>query len=173
MPDMILRPATTADTRALSRLGTDSFVAAFGHLYAEEDLNGFLAETHSPQAIARELSRRDARYCLAETDGGLAGYCKLVLACGWPEHARGQNPIELKQLYAAPGTTGRGVGTALMAWVLDQARAHGADEIQLSVWNENTGAQRFYARHGFTRLADITFRVGSQTDHEFLFARPV
>jgi diamine N-acetyltransferase len=43
--------------------------------------------------------------------------------------------------------------------------------MQLSVWSGNVDAQRFYARHGFAKVADVTFRVGAQIDHEFLLAR--
>ena len=45
--------------------------------------------------------------------------------------------------------------------------------MQLSVWSGNDGAQRFYARHGFAKVADVTFRVGEQIDEEFLFARMI
>ena len=38
------------------------------------------------------------------------------------------------------------------------------------MWSGNDGAQRFYARYGFARVADITFNVGEQVDDEFLFA---
>jgi len=79
--------------------------------------------------------------------------------------------VELKQLYTAPDKTGSGIGAALMEWAEAQARQFGADEIQLSVWSGNHGAQRFYARHGFAKVADTEFWVGSQRDEEFLFAR--
>ena len=52
-----------------------------------------------------------------------------------------------------------------------EAAARGADEVQLSVWSGNHGAQKFYARYGFSKVADITFLVGEQMDEEFLFAR--
>lgn len=168
---MILRPATPDDIPALSRLGIESFVAKFGHLYRPEDLAGFLEETHSPTAIAAELANPSRLYRLAERDGALAGYCKLSLACGWPEYARGHRVIELKQLYTAPAATGQGIGAALMDWAMAEAAERGADEIQLSVWSENFGAQKFYARHGFIKMAGITFRVGEQLDDEFLFAK--
>jgi ribosomal protein S18 acetylase RimI-like enzyme len=58
-----------------------------------------------------------------------------------------------------------------MDWIMDHARARGADEVQLSVWSGNPGAQRFYARYGFSKVADIHFMVGSHRDEEFLFAR--
>lgn len=87
-----------------------------------------------------------------------------------PEHARGRRTIELKQLYTAPDTTGGGIGGLLMEWALGWARAHGTDEIQLSVWSRNFDGQRFYTRYGFEKVADVSFRVGEQLDEEFLFS---
>ncbi|MDE2596197.1 MAG: GNAT family N-acetyltransferase [Sphingomonadales bacterium] len=170
MTDLILRPATPADVPALSQLGIDSFVAKFGHMYRPEDLSAFLAEVHSEPAVAGEVADAAKLYCLAERDGRLVAYAKLGLACGWPEHARGTKVIELKQLYTAPDALGGGLGKALMDWAMAEARARGCDEMQLSVWSGNDGAQRFYARYGFERVADITFNVGEQVDEEFLFA---
>ena len=56
-----------------------------------------------------------------------------------------------------------------MRWALDEARAWGADAIQLSVYSENHGAQKFYRRYGFDKVADIDFWVGNHRDDEFLF----
>jgi ribosomal protein S18 acetylase RimI-like enzyme len=64
--------------------------------------------------------------------------------------------------------TGFGVGATLMEWALAEARALGRDAVQLSVWSENYAAQRFYARYGFAKIADISFMVGSHRDEEFL-----
>ena len=170
---LLLRPALPADAPALAALGRDSFVAKFGTMYRPEDLAVFLAQMHSDVVVSREIANPQARYCLVERDGALAAYCKLGLACGWPEHARGSHAIELKQLYTAAGATGGGIGSALMDWVLAEARAVGADEIQLSVFSGNTDAQRFYHRYGFAKVADIHFWVGEQRDDEFLFARMI
>lgn len=170
---LTLRPATPADAPALARLGADSFVAKFGHLYRPEDLAGFLAESHGEATVAGQIADPGMRVMLAERDGRLAGFCKLVMACGWPEHARGQRGIELKQLYTDAAATGQGIGARLMERALEEAARFGADEIQLSVYSENPGAQKFYARYGFVQVADIHFMVGEQRDEEFLFARMV
>jgi ribosomal protein S18 acetylase RimI-like enzyme len=154
---VILRPALPADAAALAALGRDSFVAKFGAMYRPQDLATFLAQMHSDEVVAREIASPQARYCLAERDGALVGYCKLGLACGWPEHARGSNAI----------------GAALMQWALAEAAALGADEIQLSVWSGNSDAQRFYHRYGCAKVADTHFWVGEQRDDEFLFARMI
>jgi diamine N-acetyltransferase len=165
------RPVRPDDAAALARLGAESFVVKFGALYQPEDLAAYLDEAHSPAAVHAEIASPARLYRLAEDGGALVGYCKLGLVSGFPEHARGARPIELKQLYTAPLRTGQGIGAALLGWALAEARERGFDEMQLSVWSGNVDAQRFYARHGFAKVADVTFRVGAQIDHEFLLAR--
>jgi diamine N-acetyltransferase len=171
MPERVtVRRGAPEDAATLAELGGASFKATFAHLYRVEDLEHFLAETHSAEVVAAQLSSPTVAYFVAERDGQPLGYGKLVLACGWPEHARGRNVVELKQLYTAPGAAGQGIGAALMDAILAEARSRGADEMQLSVWQENHGAQRFYARYGFEQVAEIHFKVGEQLDEEFLFA---
>lgn len=167
---MDLREAVPDDAAELAALGARSFTAKFGDLYCAEDLAGFLADSHSEAAVAREIADPAMPVMLALVDGRIAAFCKLKLACGWPEHARGRKVIELKQLYTDPDVIGRGLGGKLMEWALASARADGADEIQLSVYSDNADAQRFYARYGFGKVADTYFMVGQQRDHEFLFA---
>lgn len=171
---MDLRLALPDDAEALAELGRRSFCDKFAHLYRPEDLAAFLAQAHAPEKVAAEIADPAMRIMLACDEAGeLAGFCKLALRCGWPEHARAASAIELKQLYTDPARTGRGIGARLMDWALDAAREHGAGEIQLSVFSDNPGAQKFYARYGFEKVADIHFMVGAQRDAEFLYARLV
>lgn len=166
---MILRPATLADAPALARLGADTFVAAFGHLYRPEDLAAFLAEVHDPEAVAREIAGDECTHRLVEVEGSLVAFCKLRYPTKFGEYTDARDPIELGQLYALPGHTGSGIGARLMDWALAHAREHGHDAVLLSVYAENFGAQRFYGRYGFGKIADITFRVGEHIDPEFLY----
>jgi diamine N-acetyltransferase len=168
---MILRPALPSDAPALAALGRDSFVAAFGHLYKPEDLQAFLDEHRTVDAYRRALDNPAKRVQLAEADGALAAYCLIVLGQHFEERPepRPANPVFVSQLYCAPGMAGRGLGAALMDWTIAEARAAGADALQLSVFSENLGAQRFYRRYGFAHVADIDFWVGNHRDHEFLY----
>lgn len=168
---MILRPATVADAETLSRLATDSFVAAFGHLYRPEDLHAFLGENRSAERYRADLADPAKRVRIAEVDGAPAGYCLIVFGQAFAERPdpKPGKPVFLSQLYCLPAMTGRGIGAALMHWALAEARAWGADAVQLSVFSENGGAQRFYQRLGFRHVADIAFWVGSHRDAEFLY----
>lgn len=170
MSDFTLRPATPEDTEALATLSRESFCAAFAHLYREDDLRDFLVSAYAPEMIAAQIADPKRLYCLAVAeDGALLAYCKLVLESEYSQHSDARNPLGLGQLYTAPGMTGSGLGAALMEWALEEARERDCDAVQLSVWSENYGAQRFYQRYGFAKIADIDFWVGSHRDDEFLY----
>ena len=166
---MILRPASLDDVPALAALGRDSFCAAFEDLYRPQDLAAFLEEVYAEQAVAEEVAAPEYIHRLAEDDTGLVGYCKLRQPSWYAEHSDAKNPIALGHLYTAPDKTGSGIGAALMEWALAEARERGCDAVQLSVYSENFGGQRFYQRYGFAKIADIGFWVGEQRDAEFLY----
>jgi ribosomal protein S18 acetylase RimI-like enzyme len=108
------------------------------------------------------------RIAIAEAGGAMAGYALIHWPSDFQSESDAFHPLALHQLYCAPAMTGQGTGAALMEWALAQARALGCDAVQLSVWSENFAAQRFYARHGFSKIADIGFMVGSHRDDEYL-----
>ena len=166
---MILRPASLDDVSALAALGRDSFCAAFEHLYRPEDLSTFLEQVFSDKAVAEEVVGDRYTHHLACDEKGLAGFCKLKSPSDYGEYSDAKNPVALGQLYTEPARTGLGIGAKLMDWALTEARQRGHDAVQLSVYSENYGAQRFYERYGFAKIADIGFWVGQQRDAEFLY----
>lgn len=165
-----LRPARPDDAAAVARLGHDSFVAAFGHLYRAEDLNAFLASAYTTDKVAGEIANPAYLHCLAVDEAGaLGGFLKMSAPSCFAEHSDAARPIALHQLYCDPARTGEGIGAMLMDWAIAAAKARQHDAVQLSVWAENFGAQRFYQRYGFGKIADIDFWVGNHRDDELLY----
>ena len=170
---MNLRHANAADVPALVDLSRASFTDAFGHLYDLCDLAAFLDVHRAPEKFAADIASPDASVMLAEEGDELIGYCVAFFGErfeGRPE-PQPSNPCMLSQLYCAHEATGRGIGAAFMEAVIAEARERGCDAIQLSVYSENFGAQRFYERYGFTKVANIDFWVGNHRDDEFLLER--
>lgn len=168
---ILLRAATPEDATALAALGRDSFCAAFAHLYRPEDLSSFLEDCYSVGAVAQEIAEPKYIHRLAVDDrtDALAGFCKMKYPSDYTDHSDAKNPIALGQLYTDPARTGEGIGAMLMDWALGVARAGEHDAVQLSVWSENFGAQKFYQRYGFAKIDDIFFMVGTHRDDEFLY----
>lgn len=168
---MNLREATPSDVPELVTVGRQSFIDAFGHLYKADDLQSFLDEWRSPERFAAIVSDPQSHLVVAELGGAIAGYCLTVIGKDFSERPdpKPKRPAMLSQLYCMQSATGRGTGAALLENALAEARSHGCDAIQLSVYAENFGAQRFYQRYGFAKVADIDFWVGNHRDDEFLY----
>lgn len=170
-----LRPACLDDAKALAQLGRNSFCAAFAHIYRDEDLNAFLQSCYSEAVVAEEIADDACIHQLAcdegenHAGGRLTGFCKLWYPSGYADYSDAKNPIGLGQLYCDPARIGEGIGAQLMDWAFAEARSRKCDAIQLSVYSENFGAQKFYQRYGFAQIADIHFMVGKHRDEEFLY----
>ncbi len=166
-----IRRATHADAELLAELGAATFVETFGHLYTAEDLRAFLDESHAVAAYAKTLANPDYALWLVERDGRAIGYAQAG-PCGLP-HAdvRGEDG-EIKRLYIRADAQNSGCGRALMDAVMTWLLRDSPRQLWLSVWSENLGAQRFYARYGFTFASEYEFIVGAQRDREFIYRRP-
>jgi GNAT superfamily N-acetyltransferase len=85
---------------------------------------------------------------MVEEDGELLGFS----ACGESRDDDAQPSVgEVRSLFVAAGHWGRGVGSALMAAVVDSLRERGCTEATVWSFAANERANRFYETHGFTR----------------------
>lgn len=165
-----IRRATPADAAALASLGAQTFIEAFGHLYRPDDLRAFLEQRHSEAAYARVLADPDHALWLAERGGRAIGYAQAG-PCGLPHPEAKPEHGELKRLYVLAGERNSGTGGKLFAEALRWLERDGPRTLWISVWSENHGAQRFYARHGFGFAGEYAFMVGAQRDREFMYRR--
>ena len=129
LTDVVLRPATPADAPAMADLHVDC---------REANVGSMPPMVHDRETTHRWMQQRvegESTAWVAEVDDRLVGY--LVLTGDW-----------LDDLFLAPGSTGHGVGTAL----LEVAKAERPDGFCLWVFETNEGARRFYRRHGLVEL---------------------
>jgi GNAT superfamily N-acetyltransferase len=123
---LTLRPAEADDIDALVRVHLASRAAAAmpPGVHPEHEVRAWLTERH----------RRDEIW-VAEVDRGIAAYARM-------------SETWLDDLYVAPEHAGHGIGSAL----LDVAKAQRPDGFCLWVFEMNTPARGFYARHGLVEL---------------------
>ena len=157
------RDGQPGDGKAVADLFRESFIATFGHLYAAEDLDAFLAGL-TTEAFEQELANPDFAFRLVEDDGALAGFAKLG-----PDNLPGEklaDTIELYQLYVLEPWKGMGVARELMDWTIAEARRRGAKHLTLTVYIDNHRARRFYEKHGFEEVGKYVFIVGNHADDD-------
>ncbi|MBZ9817520.1 GNAT family N-acetyltransferase [Mesorhizobium sp. CA7] len=121
--NILLRPAIASDAAAIAKLMRAS-VNAFD----------WMPVLHTPEEdlfFIRDILLPEQQVAVAETAECIVGF---IAAKGeWVE-----------QLYLDPAWTGQGIGSRLLA----QATA-GIPVVKLHCFQANTGARRFYERHGF------------------------
>lgn len=166
----VIRRAVADDAQALSRIAVATFTETFGHMYPDEDLQDFLRTHYAVDACARLLADESHAVWLVEDDGTAVGHA-LAGPCGLPHPEATPGDGELKRLYLLKAAQNGGWGARLFEAALAWLERDGPRRIWISVWSGNVGAQRFYARWGFAKVAEYEFPVGRVRDHEFMFRR--
>ena len=83
-------------------------------------------------------------YVVAEDAAEVVGYAGLLVST---------DTADVQTLAVAPGRQRQGLGAALLAALVDEARRRGARELLLEVRADNAPALRLYGRHRFEQIA--------------------
>jgi ribosomal-protein-alanine N-acetyltransferase len=93
-----------------------------------------------------ELAERETRhYLVVERNGVVKAYGGL---CSYAPHE-----AYIQTIGVASALQGKGIGTALLIALLDEARRRGVARVDLVVRADNDSARRLYERHGFVDIA--------------------
>jgi 6-phosphogluconolactonase len=128
--EMLLRPATTSDSGEVAEVWLAAFAATydFPHAHTDDEVRSWIRD---------ELVPGSETWLAIDPDGSIAGF--MALGSDLLDH-----------LYVRPDRTGRGIGSRFVG-LAKSLRPAGLD---LYTFQVNTGARRFYERHGF-RVVDV------------------
>jgi GNAT superfamily N-acetyltransferase len=136
-------------------LGDDDDVDQLGRLIraAYLSLPGYPKDDEYEAHLADiEGRRRDTVVIVAELDGRLVGCLTYVagIVNGHVDHGD-PDAATFRYFGVDPAAQGRGVGDAMVRWVIDRTRADGKRRILIHTLDVMRGAQRLYERLGFVR----------------------
>lgn len=171
-PALSVRRVAAADAAALADLAARTFFDAFGDSHDPANMAVYLATEFSPERVAAEIADPATTFLVAWREGRAVGYAKLIAGPA-PACVTGPRPFELSRLYVEQGLLARGVGGALMAACLDEARRGGFATLWLGVWEPNARARRFYAKWGFREVGIKPFPFGDEMQEDLVLERPV
>lgn len=112
--------------------------------------SSFEEEVHKPLSLseARLAPSGREKFWGAVTDGGTGALVGMVGLDRDPRR-HCQHKGTVVAMYVAPQWTGHGLGRALLAAVLQEARAAGLERLVLTVTRGNQAAEQLYQRVGF------------------------
>jgi diamine N-acetyltransferase len=162
--------AVDGDAPVLAALAARTFFEAFAADNNPDDMRAHLASAYTPALQLAQIRDPSIDTLLVRIDTGAPiGYAQLragQIANGVPA----QGSIELWRFYVDMPWHGRGIAHTLMDAAKARARQRGASTLWLGVWERNARAQAFYRKHGFRKVGNHIFVVGSdpQTDDVML-----
>lgn len=162
-----IREAFEEDAEVLSALGAETFTGTFGHFYSRENLDKFLTKGHSVE-VYRKLARDpESGVWIAEDESGKGVGYAVAGPCALPVPDLPAHSGELARLYLLKEAQGTGLGARLLETALDFLRDR-FEHVYLSVYRDNTTAQRLYQRYGFVKIHDYFYMVGDHADPEWI-----
>jgi GNAT superfamily N-acetyltransferase len=139
---VIIRRAEERDVRSIvDLLAADQLGATRDGVRAAEDLAPYQRAFH---AIDRDSAHLLA---VAEADAQIVATFQLSFLPGLAR--RGALRAQIEAVRVRADYRGRGLGEALMAWAIDEARRRGCAIVQLTSDKSRLAAHRFYGRLGF------------------------
>ena len=165
-----LQRAGAADAEALALVAAATFLETYHALIGMADILAHVAERCSPTTFAQGIDDPEAAvFCaMVEETGVPLGFAVLTP----PDFPIPLTPddIELRRIYTLAAAQGQGVGPALLAAALAEARARAKRRMLLGTHPENSRAQRFYEREGFTLAGRRRFRIGNRVFDDPVYA---
>ena len=138
---VVFRLAKRADLRAIVRMLADDDLGSQRERYEEPLPEAYI--------MAFEQIERDVNHelIIAELNGEVIGTLQLMFlsSISFQGGLRAQvESVRVDKLYQ-----GRGIGSDMMKWAIEQAQERGAHIVQLTTHQSRADAHRFYERLGF------------------------
>ena len=138
-----VRTAGLRDLEAISRLLGETWHATYDGIYGAERVAEITGTWHSVDALKSRLGKLNAEFVVGD-DGERLGGTAFAAAAG-PDG----KTVVLHQLYVHPDCQGSGLGSALLAEIIESFPQ--AERLRLEVEEANEPAIRFYRAKGFTK----------------------
>ena len=171
MADFSVRDAEPRDARAIAYVQTCTWQVVYAHIFPGDRLTAISDERRAEwwrQTISDRASRTHT--LVVDDAAEVAGFASLG-----PAREDGPDRQDLGELYAIyvlPEASGRGIGQALMAEVLNRLRSEGFAEAILWVLEDNPRTRLFYEQAGWrfdggvkeeeilaTRVREVRYRI--------------
>lgn len=165
-----LHDAGPDDAARLAEFGARTFFESFAAQNTPEDMRRHLESAWAPEKQLAELRNPDIDTLIARDPRGQWMAFAQLRAGKVSDGVPAQGSIELWRFYVDKPWHGQGVAGSLMSAAKQRALKRGANSLWLGVWERNERAKAFYAKHGFAKVGQQVFVVGSdpQTDHVML-----
>ncbi len=165
-----IRRAVPQDDLLIAEMSRRTFYDTFASSNTKEDMDQFMNEVFTLEALKQESHDPANIFLLAYDDNKPLGYARLREGEPLPE-LNGEPALEVARIYAEKDAIGKGIGRALMEAAIEVAIAQQKTWVWLGVWEKNERAIAFYTKWGFEKFATHDFPLGSDVQCDWLMKK--
>jgi diamine N-acetyltransferase len=167
--NIIIREATVEDAELIADLSRQTFYETFAADNRKEDMDKFMNEQFTKEALIEEVGAHGNIFLLAYIDEEISGYARLREKKD--KLFNYKSTLEIARIYAATHFIGKGVGKKLMEASIAYARRLQKEIIWLGVWEKNQRAIDFYKKFGFEKFSEHDFVLGNDVQKDWLMKK--
>jgi ribosomal protein S18 acetylase RimI-like enzyme len=150
--ELVIRSADIDDIATIGYLAQQIWPGTYGAILSSEQLQYMMDLIYSPDSLQQQMVKHKHIFLLAELEEepvGFASYSPLKEA----------GVYKLHKLYVHPKTQGKGLGKALVDFIIEQLPTPGATSLLLNV-NRHNKAKQFYEKLGFEVIREENVDIG-------------
>ena len=143
-----VRKVGLSDLKELQRIGIDSYVPHYAHLWKLNGMEWYLERCFGDKFLQKELVNPNVEYYIVENDSEAIGVVKLVLKKPLPD-SDVENALYLEKIYFIKDWTGKGIGRKLIEFAVNRAAELNRECVWLMAMDTSAKPIAAYERAGF------------------------
>jgi GNAT superfamily N-acetyltransferase len=162
-PTLSIRFADLEDINTIGFLAQQIWPKAYQEILSPAQLRYMLNLFYSPVSLKRQMVEDKHTFLIAEEDEDPMGFASWSAIPGpgvGGSDAVGTGVFKLHKLYVLPGRQGKGLGKAILEFILEGIRPQGATALRLNV-NRHNKARQFYEKMGFSVIGEEDVDIGN------------
>lgn len=150
--ELLIRHASLNDINTIGYLAHETWPDAFKDILTPEQIRYMLHLFYDPSSLHDQIVKQKHRFLIAELGEEPVGFASYS--------ALGEGKFKLHKIYLLPITQGKGVGKALIQFIIDEIRPQNAVSLKLNV-NRHNKARIFYEKLGFAVVGEEDNNIGN------------
>ncbi|MHA4811184.1 GNAT family N-acetyltransferase [Flavitalea flava] len=153
-PILSIRMAELEDINTIGFLAQQIWPKAYGDIISPEQFDYMINQFYSPASLRQQMLEDRHQFLMVEQDEEPIGFAS------WAPLEQGTGIYKLHKLYVLPVNQGKGMGKAMIQFILENILEEGAKSLRLNV-NRHNKARLFYEKMGFSVIGEEDIDIGN------------
>jgi GNAT superfamily N-acetyltransferase len=148
--EVLIRVAGEDDIDIIKSLAEHIWPATYERMLSPEQIRYMMDLFYSDKSLREQMERHT--FLVAEIETAPVGFASYSSTLE-------KGVDKLQKIYIDPGLQGKGIGKAMIAFIVDRQKALGSRALHLNV-NRNNKARLFYEKLGFKIIREEDIDIG-------------